>query len=105
MVKNPAANAGDAGWIPGLGRSSGGGHGNPLQYSCLENPHGQQSLEGYSSWGCKESDTAQALIISILDKRIKTENKQQQQNNILKSFLWEVFSYFQQQTGITVLFI
>ena len=37
MVKNPPANAGDAGSIPGLGRSSGGGNGNPLQYSCLEN--------------------------------------------------------------------
>ena len=40
-VKNPPANAEDvreAGSIPGLGRSSGGGHGNPLQYSCLENP-------------------------------------------------------------------
>ena len=39
--KNPSANAGnirDAGSIPGLGRSPGGGHGNPLQYSCLENP-------------------------------------------------------------------
>ena len=41
MVKNPPANAentGDPGSIPGLGRSPGGGHGNPLQYSCLENP-------------------------------------------------------------------
>ena len=38
MVKNPAASAGDAGSIPGLGRSSGGGNGNPLQYSCLGNP-------------------------------------------------------------------
>ena len=40
-VKNPPANAGDmkdAGSIPGLGRSPGGGHGNPLQYSYLENP-------------------------------------------------------------------
>ena len=40
-VKNPLANAGDikdAGSIPGLGRSPGGEHGNPLQYSCLENP-------------------------------------------------------------------
>ena len=40
MVKNPSASAGDArdlGLIPGLGRSPGGGHGNPLQYSCLEN--------------------------------------------------------------------
>ena len=41
MVKNPPANAGDvteAGSIPGLGRFPGGRHGNPLQYSCLENP-------------------------------------------------------------------
>ena len=41
VVKSPPANAGDvkdAGLIPGLGRSPGGGHGDPLQYSCLENP-------------------------------------------------------------------
>ena len=41
VVKNPPANAGDvrdASSIPGLGRSPGEGHGNPLQYSCLENP-------------------------------------------------------------------
>ena len=41
MVKNLPANAGDirdAGSIPGLGRSPGEGHGNPFQYSCLENP-------------------------------------------------------------------
>ena len=38
MVKNLLANAGDAGLIPGLGRSPGEGNGNPLQYSCQENP-------------------------------------------------------------------
>ena len=41
MVEKPPANAGDVrdmGWIPGSGRSPGGGHGNSLQYSCLENP-------------------------------------------------------------------
>ena len=38
MAKDPPANAGDEGLIPGLGRSPGGGHGNPLQYSCLKNP-------------------------------------------------------------------
>ena len=38
MVKNPPANAGDMGSIPGLGRSPEEGNGNPLQYSCLENP-------------------------------------------------------------------
>ena len=48
MVKNPFANAGDVSSIPGLGRSPGGGHGNAPQYSCLENPHGQRSLVGYS---------------------------------------------------------
>ena len=38
VVKNQPSNAGDLGSIPGLGRSPGGGNGNPLQYSCLENP-------------------------------------------------------------------
>ena len=38
MVKASAYNAGDPGSIPGLGRSTGEGNGNPLQYSCLENP-------------------------------------------------------------------
>ena len=51
-----ACNAGDLGSVPGLGRSPGGGHGNLLQYSCLENPHGQRSLAGYSPWVHKESD-------------------------------------------------
>ena len=44
--KECACNVGDLGSIPGLGRSSGGGHSNSLQYSCLENPHGQRSLVG-----------------------------------------------------------
>ena len=52
---------GDLGSIPGLGRSSGGENGNPLLYSCLENPFGQRSLEGYSSWGHKELDTTKQL--------------------------------------------
>ena len=54
-VKESACNAGDPGLIHGLGRFPGEGHGNPLQYSCLENPHGQGSLVGYSPWGHKES--------------------------------------------------
>ena len=54
--KESACNAGDLGSIPGLGGSPGEGHGNPLQYSCLENPHGQRNLAGYSQWGRKESD-------------------------------------------------
>ena len=51
-----ACSVGDLGSIPGLGRPPGGGYGNPLEYSCLENPHGQRSLAGCSPWGLKESD-------------------------------------------------
>ena len=54
--KESACNLGDLGLISGLGRVAGGRHGNPLQYSCLENPHGERSLVGYNPWGCKESD-------------------------------------------------
>ena len=57
VMRNLPANAGDirdVGSIPGLGRSPGGGYATPLQYSCLENPHGQRSLAGYSQWGHKE---------------------------------------------------
>ena len=55
VVKNPPANAEDMGPIPGSGRSPGGGHGYPLQYSCLENPHGrgawQATIHGIAkSW-------------------------------------------------------
>ena len=56
-----ACNARDLGSIPGLGKSHGGGHGNPLQYSGLENPRGQRSLAGYGPWGCKESVTTEPL--------------------------------------------
>ena len=56
-VKEFACNAGDPGSVPGLGRSPGEGHVNPLQYSCPENPHGQRSLAGHSPWGRKDSDT------------------------------------------------
>ena len=55
--KESTCNAGDPGLIPALGRSPGGGHGNSLQYSCLENSHRQRSLMGYIPRGCKESDT------------------------------------------------
>ena len=60
-VKKSSYNTGDLGSIPGLERSPGGRHGNPLQYSCLENPHGQRSLAGYCSWGHKEWDTTKWL--------------------------------------------
>ena len=46
VSKESACNVEDLGLIPELGRSPGGGHDNPLQYSCLENHHGQRSLAG-----------------------------------------------------------
>ena len=49
--KESTCNAGNLGLIPGLGRPLEGGHGNPLQYPCLENPHGQRKLAGYSPCG------------------------------------------------------
>ena len=59
--KEFACKAGNLGPVPGLGRS-GEGHGNPpLQYSCLENLHGQRSLTGYSPCVHKESDVIEQL--------------------------------------------
>ena len=55
-IKNPPAYAGatgDTGSVPGLGRSPGGGNGNPLQYSCLEYSKGKRSLAVSSPWGCR----------------------------------------------------
>ena len=59
--KEPTCDTGDLGSIPELGKSPVGGHGNSFQYSCLENPHGQRSLTGYSPWGCKKADTTERL--------------------------------------------
>ena len=59
----------DTGLIPGSGRSPGEGHGNPLQYSCLENPHGQ-NLAGYSPWGCKELDMTEATEHVYINKYV-----------------------------------
>ena len=69
VVKNPSANVGDirdVGSIPGWRRSPGGGCGNPLQYSCLENTHGQRSLAGYSPWGCRETGMTERLSTAQL---------------------------------------
>ena len=57
--KESACNVGNLGSIPELGRSPGGEYGNPLQYSCLENPDRQTSLAGYSLWNLKELDTTE----------------------------------------------
>ena len=61
MVKDPPAKEGVAGLIPGSRRPPGGGNDNPLQYSCLEDRHGQKSLADYRPWGPKESDMTECL--------------------------------------------
>ena len=59
MVKNPPANAGDIGLIPGSGRFPGARNDNPFQYSCLENP-----MDG-EAWGRKESDATSLSFFSF----------------------------------------
>ena len=67
--KESACNSGDLGSIPGWGRSPGGGHENPLQYSCLENPmdRREKSLEGYSPCDRKELNTTEGLTQGQVD--------------------------------------
>ena len=57
VIKNQPTSAGDESLIPWSGRFPGEGNGNPLQYSCLEDPGGQRSLAGYSLWAAKKSQT------------------------------------------------
>ena len=70
--KESASNAGNLGAIPGLGRSPGGGHGNPFQYSFLENPHGQRSLAGSMGlqrvshdWVTKQQQQQYLMLLNI----------------------------------------
>ena len=60
------------GSILGWGRSPGGGHGNPLHYSCLEKPHGERSLVGHSPQGHKQSDTSELSKATML-KQLKED--------------------------------
>ena len=69
--KESTCNEGELGSIPGLERSPGGGHGNPLQDSCLGNAHGQRSLASYSPWAHKESVMTEQL--STAQEKLKTE--------------------------------
>ena len=69
-VKASASNVGDLGLIPGSGGSPGEGNGNPLQYSCLENSHGQRNLVGYCLWGHKGLDMIEWQILSFFHSDI-----------------------------------
>ena len=69
------------GFDPWVGKIPGGGHGNPLQYSCLEYPHGQKSLVGYIPWSRKESETTERLSTAqqfdreeLLGRKIKIQS-------------------------------
>ena len=70
--KESACNVGDWGSISGLGKSPGEGNGNPLQYSCLENPKDRGAWQStYSPHGCQELDTIEWLILSLSLHEIK----------------------------------
>ena len=66
MVKNPPASAGGLGLIPGSGRSPGGGHGNPLQYSCLENPMDRGAWRATVHGGAEQSDMTEQLSTHVV---------------------------------------
>ena len=73
MVKNLPAMKGT--WVRSLRWEDppGEGHGNTLQFSCLENPNGQRSLVGYSPWDGKESDMTGQLSTASLNEVIRVE--------------------------------
>ena len=68
VIKNPPAKERDAGSVLGLGRSPGGGSGNPLQYSCLENPMDRGGKGGCSLWGHKVRHNGSDSVHTQRDK-------------------------------------
>jgi len=92
--KESACNAADLGSVPGLGRSPGGGLGNPLKYSRLENPHRQRSLVGYSPWVAKswtQPSTAQHILLdmaSLVAQQVKNPFVPVKETQV-KSLSWE----------------
>ena len=94
--KESARNAGDPGWIPGLGRSSGEENGNPLQLFLPGESHGQRGLGGYSSRGCKsrtrlsnKTTTTYTLTCSRKLFRQLLMQQQQQKCIALSQFSWK----------------
>ena len=74
--KVSACNAGDPGLIPGSGRSPGEGNGNPLQYSCLENPGWMEKPGGLQSMGSQESNMTEQLHFQFLSQNLRVFNVQ-----------------------------
>ena len=86
----------EVGLILGSGRSPGGGHGNPLQYSCLENPYGQRSLAGYSPLGGKELGMTERLSTAehsmLLFLKIKCDKEILLNRNVMCFFLGSIMA-------------
>ena len=102
VVKKPPANAGDLGSILGLGRNSGEGNGNALQYSCLGNTTDRRRLAGYSPWGICHSSQKRRIYMGLFLKpwktlkrclvyraRIKRKNTQKNRRESLLPSKWE----------------
>ena len=70
-----------------------GQHGNPLQYSCLENPHGQRSPKGYSLWGHKELDTTEQLSIAQNNTRCLEQNQVHSKSSMNINYLFITYYY------------
>ena len=75
--KESACNAGDLNSIPGLGRSPGGGHGNPLQYSCLEKPMDRGTWQATVHGVAKESDVMERLHLYFQGQQVDRETCEQ----------------------------
>ena len=88
--KEFAYNVGDLDLIPGLGRSPGGGHGNPLWYSCLENPQGQRSLAGCMSMGSQRVKNLSTFSSNYMFKSVQNLNL----NYFLSYFFKKLFSMY-----------
>ena len=103
MIKNLSAMRVTWVWYLDWEDSPGGGHGNPLQYSCLENLHGQRSLEGYSPWCHKELDTAEwlSMISDFLKLKYSWITMSQPYSNLFSYVKWKSWSLSHVQLFVT----